>query len=73
MCLCINRAAGSVKSLTGVTVWRESLERWQAWQARAQERQSFCTPGHTKRRANSLAVVFVPGCDIVDGLEHLEP
>jgi hypothetical protein len=29
------RAAGSVKSSTGVTVWRETLVRWQAWQTRA--------------------------------------
>jgi hypothetical protein len=28
MWTCRKRAAGSVKSLTGVTVWRETLERW---------------------------------------------
>jgi hypothetical protein len=61
--MCIKRAAGSVKSPTGVTVWREILERLQAWQARAQVRQSFCTPGHTKHCATSFAVDFVPVCN----------
>jgi hypothetical protein len=71
--MCKKRAAGSVKSPTGVTVWRETLERWQAWQARAQVRQSFCMSGHTKRCATSLAVALGPGCEqLVDGLEHFE-
>jgi hypothetical protein len=61
--MCIKRAAGSVKYPTGVTVWREILERWQTWQARDQVRQSFYTPGHTKRCATSFAVDLVPGCD----------
>jgi hypothetical protein len=43
--MCRKRAAGRVKSLTGVTVRRETVERWQAWQAHAQVRQSFCRPG----------------------------
>jgi hypothetical protein len=63
MGMCSKRAAGSVKSPTGVTVWRETSELWQAWLSRAQVRQSFCTPGHTKRCATSLAVASVPGCD----------
>jgi hypothetical protein len=50
------------------------LQCWQDWQARAQVRQSFCTPGETKRRETSFAVVLVPGCDkIMDGFENLEP
>jgi hypothetical protein len=57
------RAAGSVKSPTEVTVWRETLERWQAWQTRAQVRHSFCMPGHTKRCATNFAFALVPGCD----------
>jgi hypothetical protein len=60
---CRNRAAGGVKSPRAVTVWRETLERWQYWQALAQLRQSFCTPGHTKRCATNFAVALVPGCD----------
>jgi hypothetical protein len=48
---------------SGVTVWRETLERWHAWQARVQVRQSFCMPGNTKRCATSFTVALVPGCD----------
>jgi hypothetical protein len=50
-----------LKSPTGVTVWRETLERWQAWKTRAQVRQSFCKPGHTKRCATNFAVALVSG------------
>jgi hypothetical protein len=62
-----------VKSANGVTIWRETLERWQDWQARAQVWQSFCTPGQTKHCETSFAIVLVPGCDIMDGFENLEP
>jgi hypothetical protein len=61
--MCVKRAAGSVKSPTGVTVWWETLERWQDWQARAHVRQSFWTPGHAKRCATSFADDLVPGSD----------
>jgi hypothetical protein len=44
-------------------VCRETLERWQAWHARAHVRQSFWTPGHAKRCATSFADDLVPGCD----------
>jgi hypothetical protein len=60
---CVKRAAGSVKSPTGVTVWRETLERWQAWPACAHVRQSFWTPGHAKRCVTSFADDLVPRCD----------
>jgi hypothetical protein len=36
---------------------------WQAWQTRAQVRQYFSMPGHTKRCATKFAVALVPGCD----------
>jgi hypothetical protein len=55
--------AGSMKCPTGVTVWWETSERWQAWQACVQVRQSFCMPGHMKRCATSFTVAFVPWCD----------
>jgi hypothetical protein len=55
-------AASGVKSPNGVTVWRETLERWQDWQPLAKVRQS-CTPGHTKRCATSFAVAVVLGFD----------
>jgi hypothetical protein len=47
---------GRVKPLTGVTVGRESLERWQAWQA-------LCMLGHMKHCATSFPVALVPACD----------
>jgi hypothetical protein len=61
--------------------WQRKVLHWSncvtgdfgAWQTRAQVQQSFCMPGHTKRSASNFAVALVPGCDIVDGLEHLEP
>jgi hypothetical protein len=49
------------------------LQRWQDWQTHAQVRQSLCTPGQTKRRETSFVIVLVPGCDIMDGFENLEP
>jgi hypothetical protein len=52
---------GGVKSPCGVTVWWETLEHWQAWQARAQVRQSFCMPGHMKCCAISFTVALVHG------------
>jgi hypothetical protein len=63
MWTCRKRTAGRVKSASGVTIWRETLQRWQDLQARDQLRQSFCTPGQTKRCETSFAVVLVPGCD----------
>jgi hypothetical protein len=63
MWTCRKRAASSVKSRNGVTAWRETLECWQDWQARAQVRQSFYMPGHTKRCVISFAGALVPGCD----------
>jgi hypothetical protein len=63
MWTCRKWAAGGVKSPTGETVWWETLNRWQDWQARAQVWQSFCTSGHTKRCATSFAVALVSGCD----------
>jgi hypothetical protein len=39
------------------------LERWQDWQTRAQVRQFFCTPGHTKCWTTSFSVALVPGCN----------
>jgi hypothetical protein len=63
MWTCRKRAAGGVKSPNRVTVWRETLERFQDWQGRAQVRQSFCTPGHTKRCETSFAAALVPECD----------
>jgi hypothetical protein len=50
-----------VKSPNGITVCQETLERWYDWQVHAQLRQSFCTPGHTKRSATIIAVAFGPG------------
>jgi hypothetical protein len=58
---CGKRAGGGVKSSMEVTVWRETLERWHAWQALAQVRQSFSLLGHIKRCATSFAVALVPG------------
>jgi hypothetical protein len=63
MWTCRKRVGGDVKSPSGVIVWRETLERWQAWQVCTQVRQSFCMPGNTKRCATSFAVALVPGCD----------
>jgi hypothetical protein len=59
-------------SPNGVIVWRVNLKCWQDWQPHVHVWQTFCTPGHTKCHATSFAIVFVPGCYIMDGLEHLE-
>jgi hypothetical protein len=61
--MCSKRAAGSMKSPSGITVCRESWERWYDWQAHAQLQQSFCTPGHTKLSATIFAVATEPGGD----------
>jgi hypothetical protein len=45
---------------SGVVVCVDTFDRWQDWHARAQVRQSFCTPGHTNRWEMSFAVSFVP-------------
>ena len=55
------RAAGSVNLSSGLTVCWDTLDCRQGWQASAQVRQSFCTPGHTNRWEMSLAVPLVPG------------
>jgi len=61
MWMCRKRVRGRGKSPKGVIMWRETLERCQGWQSRAQVRQSFRMAGHTKRWEKSLAIAFIPG------------
>ena len=44
-----NRNVGRAKSPSGVVVCLDIFDRWQDWHARAQARQSLCTPGQTNR------------------------
>ena len=60
MCRCWNRDVGTAKSISGVMVCLDTFDCWHDWHARAQVRQSFCTPGHTNRWEMSLAVALVP-------------
>jgi hypothetical protein len=70
--MCKKRAAGSVRSPTGVAVWWETLEHWQARQARAQVRQSFCMPGHTTLCDQPRCWLGAGVRQLVVGLEHFE-
>jgi hypothetical protein len=54
------------------TVCRDTLEQWYDWQAHAQLRQSFSTPGRTKRSTTIFAVAFAWMRQVVDKREHLE-
>ena len=60
MCTCWNREVGREKSPSGLVVCQDTFDRWQYWHARAQVRQSFCTPGHTNRWEMSFPVALVP-------------
>jgi len=65
MCRCWNRDVGTAKSPSGVVVCLDIFDHWHDWHARAQVRQSFCTPGHTNRWEMSLAVA-----QTVEGAEY---
>lgn len=61
MWICRKRAAVSVKLPSGLTVFRDTIDCRQGWQASAQVRQSFCMLDHTKRWEMSLAIPLVAG------------
>ena len=57
---------------TGVTVWRDTFERFQAWQARAQVRQSFKSWPHEALGDELSRCPNPVVAEGVQGVEYLE-
>ena len=56
-----NRRVAGGMTVTGVRVWRPTLELWQGTQDLHQARTSFLTSGHTKREVINLRDGLTPG------------